>query len=267
MTEKEVAAKLSALIQRYGTSLCSEPKRLEALLRDYCPQNKREVNVLLIALREQVPAELLSSSIPLPLLQGRLVTRLQENIGLADTVAQWAVEAWIQVMVPNAEGTNGLSSFVSSSSELVEQGRTAELAGDYANAVTLYHQAAEAGNADGMTNLGALYQNGRGVAQSDTEAVVWFRKAAEAGNASGMSWLGWMYQNGRGVAQSDVEAVAWYRKAAEAGNADAMNWLGWMHENGRGVTRNMEEAVAWYRKAAEKGSKEAAEALQRLNKK
>ena len=27
-----------------------------------------------------------------------------------------------------------------------------------------------------------------------------------------------MYENGRGVAQSELEAVKWYRKAADAGN-------------------------------------------------
>jgi uncharacterized protein len=30
-----------------------------------------------------------------------------------------------------------------------------------------------------------------------------------------------MYEEGRGVGQSDAEAVAWYRKAAEQGNAYA----------------------------------------------
>jgi TPR repeat protein len=39
-----------------------------------------------------------------------------------------------------------------------------------------------------------MYQHGRGVEQSDSEAVRWYRKGAEAGDARGMTNLGWMYQ-------------------------------------------------------------------------
>ena len=63
-----------------------------------------------------------------------------------------------------------------------------------------------------------MYQNGKGVEQSDTEAVKWYRKGAEAGNDWAIYNLGYMYENGRGVAQSELEAVKWYRKAADAGN-------------------------------------------------
>lgn len=57
-----------------------------------------------------------------------------------------------------------------------------------------------------MNNLGWLYVNGRGVAQSDTEAVRCFSAGANARDASAMVSLGWMYENGRGVTQSDIEA-------------------------------------------------------------
>jgi TPR repeat protein len=66
-----------------------------------------------------------------------------------------------------------------------------------------------------------MYEQGRGVAQSDAEAVAWYRKAAEQGYAYAQFNLGFMYEEGRGVGQSDAEAVAWYRKAAEQGNAYA----------------------------------------------
>jgi hypothetical protein len=102
MSDQWVEEKLRSLIERYGTSLCSEPKRLEALLRDYCPHNKREVNVLLAALREQVPAELLSSTVPPALLHGWLIARLVEDVAMADEAAQWAVNSLI---VPTAAQT------------------------------------------------------------------------------------------------------------------------------------------------------------------
>jgi formylglycine-generating enzyme required for sulfatase activity len=97
-----VQAGLCALIQRYGPDVISEPKRLEALLRDYCPHNRREVNLLLTAVTEQVPAELRSSSLPPQLLYGRLVARLQDERGLTDAAAQWTVQTWAQALLPNA---------------------------------------------------------------------------------------------------------------------------------------------------------------------
>ena len=70
-----------------------------------------------------------------------------------------------------------------------------------------------------------MYQNGRGVPQSDQEAVKWYRLAAEQGNSFGQNNLGFMYQNGRGVPQSDQEAIKWYRLAAEQGNSFALERL------------------------------------------
>ena len=45
---------LHYIITHYGRSICDEPKRCEALLKDLCPQHKREVNLLVGALREGV---------------------------------------------------------------------------------------------------------------------------------------------------------------------------------------------------------------------
>jgi hypothetical protein len=35
--------KLRELIVEYGRSLCDDPRRCEALLKDYCGQHKREI--------------------------------------------------------------------------------------------------------------------------------------------------------------------------------------------------------------------------------
>jgi tetratricopeptide (TPR) repeat protein len=102
MSETEVAEKLQALIERYGPDLILEPRRLEALLRDYCPHNEREIHVLMAAVNEQVTAELLSSSVPPQLLHGRLVARLREKRWLPDEAAQWAVATWARVLLTNA---------------------------------------------------------------------------------------------------------------------------------------------------------------------
>ena len=69
-----------------------------------------------------------------------------------------------------------------------------------------------------MTNLGFMYESGRGVAHDDAEAVRWYRKAADAGYAPAMRNLGMAYLNGLGVAKDGAEALGWYRKAAALGD-------------------------------------------------
>lgn len=54
------------------------------------------------------------------------------------------------------------------------------------------------------------------------KAAEWFLKAAEQGLARAQYNLGVMYANGTGVAQSYEKAVEWYQKAAEQGFEDAM---------------------------------------------
>jgi hypothetical protein len=47
------------------------------------------------------------------------------------------------------------------------------------------------------------------------EAARWCRKAADQGHALAQNNLGTMFYEGRGVAQSGVAAARWYRKAAD----------------------------------------------------
>jgi len=128
---------------------------------------------------------------------------------------------------------------------------------DYKEAVKWYRKAANQGDASVQYNLGNMYRKGQGVSQDDKEAVKWYRKAAEQGNADAQNNLGWMYYSGRGVSQDDKEAVYWYRKSANQGNSTAQSNLGVMYDNGRGVSQDDKEAVYWYRKAANQGNAEA----------
>jgi parallel beta-helix repeat protein len=88
--------KLCEIIVQYGRSVCDDPRRCEGLLRDLCPDHRREVFVLASALKERVAAELIASSagVPYEMLLARLANRLQDNLGLAEDAACWAVETW-----------------------------------------------------------------------------------------------------------------------------------------------------------------------------
>ncbi|MEN2786267.1 caspase family protein [Sphingomonas qilianensis] len=125
---------------------------------------------------------------------------------------------------------------------------------DDVQAVKLYREAADLGDAGAQNSLGFMYRFGLGVAKDEARAVAWFRKAADQGNAAGQGNLGNMYRLGLGVAQDDAQAVDWYRKAADQGDVTGQNNLGFMYSEGRGVSKDDAQAVPWYRKAAEQGN-------------
>jgi len=88
--------KLCEIVAIYGDSLYEDDRRTEGLLRDFCGEYKREIHVLVSAVKEKVPTSLLSSqhSLPVEILLPRLRKRLVENRAIAEPAAQWAVESW-----------------------------------------------------------------------------------------------------------------------------------------------------------------------------
>ncbi len=62
-------------------------------------------------------------------------------------------------------------------------------------------------------------------AEEPAEQAAWFRKAAEAGDAEGMYELGVRLYQGRGVAEDRREAREWFQRAAQAGNPKAREVL------------------------------------------
>src|SRR5436190_19181604 len=121
----------------------------------------------------------------------------------------------------------------------LEDGIAAYQRGDFATALRLFQPLAEQGDASAQSNLGMMYEQGRGVAQNYREAMRWFRLAAMQGDASAQSNLGVMYYTGQGIAQDFREAMRWYRLGAGQGNAEAQFNLGVMYEQGRGVPQDL----------------------------
>lgn len=62
-------------------------------------------------------------------------------------------------------------------------------ANDDERAVELYRAAAEQGYAPGMHGLGEMYAKGEGVAKDYAQAVTWFTKAAQAGHEKSLRLL------------------------------------------------------------------------------
>jgi hypothetical protein len=91
-----VRDKLCQIVARYGAPVDPDTRRYVALLRDLCPQHKREIHVLIAALSERIPAELVTLRDPRGAIAaiGRQTKRLEDNLALAAGPARWAVESW-----------------------------------------------------------------------------------------------------------------------------------------------------------------------------
>jgi len=93
--------------------------------------------------------------------------------------------------------------------------------GDYETALKEWRPLADQGYAGAQNELGAMYEEGKGVPQDYTEAVKWYRLAADQGVAPPQHNLGRMYATGRGVPQDYVQAHMWFSLSAARGNEDA----------------------------------------------
>src|SRR5436309_413558 len=89
--------KLTELLAKYGHEFCDDEKRLEAMLKDLLRnEHKREIFVLMSALREGVVQDLRAptSGMPLAAVTAKLIRQLRDNLALDETAARWGVESW-----------------------------------------------------------------------------------------------------------------------------------------------------------------------------
>jgi TPR repeat protein len=143
------------------------------------------------------------------------------------------------------------------------QGYAAFKMGDYQKALEIWKPLAEKGSTAAQLSLGAMYEQGQGVAQDYAEAARWYGRAAAGGHASAQYNLALLYETGRGVPRDLEKAAYWFRKAAEQGDRDSAYNLGVMYATGfgKGVTsdpKEAAEALKWLGRAADKGHPQAA---------
>ena len=108
---------------------------------------------------------------------------------------------------------------------------------------------ASAGNSNAQYDVGAMYQNGRGVAANREKALEWYRKAAAQNDPKAISRLN--------LIQSNEERFSKTLAQAETGDVESQYDLGNMYSEGVGVDADTEKAMAWYEKAASQGYEKA----------
>ena len=115
-----------------------------------------------------------------------------------------------------------------------------------AEAIGLYRQAAERGDAESAYQLGVLYDRGQGVRPDPEQRNAWWRQAAERDYTPALVALAEMARTGDGMAKDAAQAAAFYRRAAEKGSGAAATQLARALRDGSGVTRDAAQAWQWF---------------------
>ncbi len=135
-------------------------------------------------------------------------------------------------------------------------------------------EAAKNDNLEAQYMLGAVYQNGLGVAKNPEASLEWLKTAAKNGHPGAIQRLTAMnipfeadeetlanglYEQGamRELANRMTEAIEFYEQAAEYNNKDAQYNLGVIYLNGKGVPVDFEKAQEWFMLAAKNGDMDA----------
>ncbi|MDB5528070.1 MAG: hypothetical protein JWR51_1173 [Devosia sp.] len=134
------------------------------------------------------------------------------------------------------------------------------LAQDYKAAATWYERAAAQGFVPAEYRLGNLYEVGNGVDKDLEVAKLWYQRGAEAGNRMAMHNLAALYASGQLGDQQFETAAEWFERAANLGMTDSQFNLGMLHARGLGVDQNLEESYKWFSLAARSGDADAGKA-------
>jgi hypothetical protein len=97
--EDAARQKLKTLISERGRDFYKHPRCI-AILEEYCVPHKREANLLINALKEDVPKAILAAN-DNPLLEeiiNQLAQKLVANHGTSIEMSQWAVESWAEAL-------------------------------------------------------------------------------------------------------------------------------------------------------------------------
>ena len=125
--------------------------------------------------------------------------------------------------------------------------------GNFSDALSIWREAASAGDVEAMSWIGACYANGDGVELDDAEALKWYTQAAELGNALAQANVGAFHYMGRGTQKDANKAVEWLERASEGNDLNGLFNLAQLYTHGDGIAEDKPRAADLYRKAAELG--------------
>lgn len=112
--------------------------------------------------------------------------------------------------------------------------------------ISLYEDCIEAGSAEAMCSLGALYYKGRGGEQDYEKAAHYYEMAEKAGNLQAAENLGYIWYYGRTGKRDYEKAFQYFIKGALLGNLRSLYKIGDFYRHGLWVDQDQREAFALY---------------------
>jgi hypothetical protein len=149
--------------------------------------------------------------------------------------------------------------------DVMEEGRAAYAAGDYAQAIEKWQALIAEGRPEGAFFLGVMYAGGKGVARDHAKAFDLYSDAAQKNYVPAQYNLGNQYAMGEGVGQDYAKAEFWWTKAAEGGLMPAQVNLATIYLHGVTGGKDPVRARRWLTLAAAQGSVPARELLAKLD--
>src|SRR5438132_11457874 len=89
------------ILAKHGNAVLNDSKTFGSVLVDYCP--RQEVSLLVAALEERVPQQILAGggTFPADVILGNLRQQLVRQRGFSNAAAEWAVRTWIDALQPS----------------------------------------------------------------------------------------------------------------------------------------------------------------------
>lgn len=85
---------LHTILANHGRDACDDARICKGLLLDYCGKYRLETSALVHAVEERCVIDLIAAQGPLGIRLTQLTKRLEDNLGLRQDVARWAIESW-----------------------------------------------------------------------------------------------------------------------------------------------------------------------------
>lgn len=118
---------------------------------------------------------------------------------------------------------------------------------DWKSVFNIMQPLALEGNVLAQSNLGMLYNLGRGVQQDQEKAYWWFSEAAERGSIRAINNLAMMYYQGGYVKKDIPQAIKLFETTAKSKDLDAMMMLSEIYLK----QKNEAKAFEWVKKAVD----------------
>ena len=94
MFDLKIQESVLKIMKEYGAAIYTQPTRLEALLKDFCPEYKKEIVIIVTTAKGGIPSELHNKTADQFLIT-RLVSKIESDMGFSKDIASLVVSMWI----------------------------------------------------------------------------------------------------------------------------------------------------------------------------